>query len=251
MKKILFLIPLLAACTFQIPVDETLLELPAFDKDAVIIEHKGFTLSYDEYNHIPYWVAYELTDDETRGNEERGDRMFSMDPELGRNQAMREDYSGSGWTRGHLAPAADFRWDSEAMDETFYLTNICPQSEKLNAGDWEFLERKVRDWARNYGKVWVVAGPVIGRNIYGTIGKRTDITVPDAFFKAVMAYDGMKYISIAFVMGNDDERYYLRDCAMSVDELEKLTGYDFFASMDDDVEGAAECSWEGSPWGIR
>ena len=251
MKKQLLLIPLLAACTFQVPVDEALLELPAYGSDAIVIEHKGFTLSYDKANHIPFWVAYELTDEETHGDAERGDRMFGMDPDLDRDQAMREDYSGSGWTKGHLAPAADFRWSSEAMDETFYLTNICPQSEKLNAGDWEFLERKVRTWARDYGKVWIVAGPIIGKNSYGTIGKRTEVTVPDAFFKAVMAYDGMKYISVAFVMGNDDERYYLRDCAMSVDDLERLTGYDLFASMDDDIEDIAESSWEGDSWGIR
>ena len=232
-------------------VTDGLMELPAIESDDIILTHKGFTLSYNSSARIPEWVAYELTADETRGEADRDDAMFQMDPSYRSTQAMREDYTGSGWTKGHMACAADFHWDEEAMDETFYLTNICPQSEKLNAGDWEFLERRVRAWARDYGKVWIVAGPIIGNNSYGTIGRRTEVTVPDAFFKAVMAYDGMKYISVAFVMGNDDERYYLRDCAMSVDELEKMTGYDLFASLDDDIEDVAESTWEGAPWGIR
>ena len=239
---------LLAAC--QLPAPETnLLELPQINNGDVIIEHTGYVTSYNPKTRIPVWVAYELTDEETRGDEERTDRKFKMDPLYKGTQAMREDYSNSGWTKGHMAPAADFRWDSDAMDETFYLTNICPQCEELNTGDWEYLERQVRYWARDYGKVWVVTGPIVGDAVEGTIGERS-VTVPDAFFKAVLVWTGFRYSAIAFVMGNDSQRYYLKDCAMSIDSLEDLTGLDFFPALDDETEELTEKDYTLSVWGI-
>lgn len=238
-----------AGCYFQAP--EANIELPAISSTDVILSHKGYVTCYNPETRLPVWVAYELTEDETRGDANRDNSMFQMDPDFSkRNQAMREDYYGSGWTKGHMACAGDFRWDSEAMDETFYLTNICPQNEELNKGDWNFLERQVRRWAREYGRVWVVSGPVIGSGRYGTIGERR-VVVPDAFFKAVMVQDYGKYRSIAFIMGNDDRRYYLYDCSMSVDELEARTGLDFFASLPDDVEEASESRCRPSDWGIK
>ena len=165
-------------------------------------------------------------------------------------QAMREDYWGSGWTRGHMAPAGDFMWDDEAMAETFFFMNICPQREELNNKDWQYLEKQVRAWARKYGKVWVVSGPIVGDNIYGTIGK-DHVIVPDAFYKVVLVHDGRRYQSIAFVMGNDAERYWLQDCALTVDELEKRTGLDFYPALPDDLENDTESRYDFSVWGIR
>ena len=231
-------------------VGGALMEIPASDAGGVLITHKGYTLSYNAAARIPEWVAYELTADETYGDADRDDAMFRMDPSFKKTQAMREDYSGSGWTKGHMACAADFQWDEDAMDETFYLTNICPQDEVLNAGDWNYLEKQTRRWARENGRVWVVSGPIIGDNIYGRIGER-NVVVPDAFFKAVLMEKHGKYHSIAFVMGNDDERYYLYDCSMSVNELEKLTGIDFFPALDDSVEESVESRTEYSVWDIK
>ena len=124
--------------TFSIPRfpgdgdDNALMELPAFDAGDHIIRHDGFILSYDADKKLPKWVAYELTADETEGDAERDEFIFKMDPAYKDVQAMREDYYDSGWTKGHMACAADFKWDSDAMEETFYLTNICPQDEELN-----------------------------------------------------------------------------------------------------------------------
>ena len=205
-----------------VDLSENQLELPAQKASDKIVEYKGFVSSYNTETLIPDWVAYELTADETRGESTRADKNFSMDMNFRGKQAMREDYWGSGWTRGHMAPAADFMWDDDAMSETFYFLNICPQREELNNKDWQYLEKQVRAWARKYGKVWVVSGPIVGDNVYGTIGK-DHVVVPDAFFKAVMVHDGKRYQSIAFVMGNDAERYWLQDCALSIDDLEART----------------------------
>ncbi len=216
------------------------------------VQHGAYVSSYNTSTLIPDWVAYELTAEEAQGRRERDGIEFRMDPDLkGCTQAMREDYSGSGWTKGHLMPAADAAFSSNTMAETFYFTNICPQNEVLNAGDWQYLEKRVRNWARIYGSVWVVTGPIVGENRYGTIGER-NVTVPDSFYKALLVRrkDG-SYSSIAFVMDNDEERYYLKDCAMSVDELERLTGFDFFPSLDDRIEEKVESSVRLSDWGIK
>ena len=210
----------------QLPDDQ--LELPAERPGDRIMTYKGYVSSYNPETLIPDWVAYELTEEETHGDATRADKDFSMDMNYRGKQAMREDYWGSGWTRGHMAPAGDFMWDDEAMSETFFFMNICPQREELNNKDWQYLEKQVRAWARKYGKVWVVSGPIV-----------------------LLVHDGKRYQSIAFVMGNDAERYWLQDCALTVDELEKRTGLDFYPALPDDIENDTESRYDFSVWGIR
>ena len=229
-----------------------LMEIPALTTGGRIVQHGAFVTSYNTETLIPDWVAYELTAEETEGDRSREGIEFRMDPDLkGVTQAMREDYAGSGWTKGHLMPAADAAFSSSTMSETFYFTNICPQDETLNAGDWQYLEKKVRQWANRYGSVWVVTGPIVGENRYGTIGDR-DVVVPDSFYKALLIRKpNGSYSAIAFVMDNDDERYYLRDCFMSINDLESLTGFDFFPALDDKVEEKVESTVRLSDWGIK
>ncbi len=234
----------------QEPAVDGLMELPATDDSDIILTHTGFVISYNPDDLLPEWVAYELTAEETHGEATRDESVFKMDPSYGSTQAMREDYYDSGWTRGHMACAADFQWDEDAMNDTFYLTNICPQDEELNAGDWNYLEKQVRRWARDFGKVWVVTGPIIGSNKYGTIGDR-GVTVPDSFFKAVLTEKNGKYRSIAFIMDNDDKRYWLDECAVTVNGLEAMLGMDFFPLLPDDVEEEVESQLRLRDWGIR
>lgn len=230
-------------------VQGQVLELPAVNEGDRIVTYTGYTSSYNTGTLIPDWVAYELTAEETRGEVDRDEMKFSMDLNFKGRQARREDYANSGWTKGHMAPAKDFMWDEDAMEETFYFLNICPQRKELNAGDWNYLEKQVRRWAREFGKVWVVSGPIVGDNIHGTIGE-DKVVVPDAFFKAVLAPSGKGYQAIAFVMDNDTNRYYLEKAAMSVDDLERLTGIDFYPALPDEVENAVEDGFNLAFWGI-
>lgn len=229
-----------------------LMEIPALTSGGRIVQHGAYVSSYNTETLIPDWVAYELTAEETGGDRKREGIEFRMDPDLkGVTQAMREDYAGSGWTKGHLMPAADAAFSTSTMGETFYFTNICPQNETLNAGDWQYLEKKVRQWANRYGSIWVVTGPIVGENRYGTIGDR-DVVVPDSFYKALLIRKkNGSYSAIAFVMDNDDERYFLKDCAMSIDDLETLTDFDFFPALDDAVEAKVEKTVRLSDWGIK
>lgn len=219
--------------------------LPALSQSDVLIEYRGYVVSYNEKYLIPDWVAYELSASETAGSNSREGKNFRQDPLLRRRQAEDSDYRNSGWSRGHMAPAGDFKWSNEAMDETFYFTNCCPQNQALNAGQWSTLEKKVRKWAEKYGNITVVTGPLVGENVYGTIG-RNKVVVPDAFFKVILAGDQ----SIAFVMYNRPENENLQRCAMTVDKLEELSGIDFFAGLDNQFEDRIESTVSLRYWGL-
>ena len=149
-----------------------------------IITHIGYTVSYNSDWKIPNWVAYELTKAEVEGVEPRGNN-FMPDPNVPYNKtATTNDYRNSGWDRGHMAPAGDMKWSEQAMKESFYLSNICPQNRNLNAGIWKTLEEQVRDLAVQKGNLYVVCGPVVSEQPE-TIGDNK-VTIPDAFFKVLL-----------------------------------------------------------------
>ena len=218
------------------------LEIPFMpgDDNSVVIEHMGYTVSYNSRFRIPNWVAYELMDSELYGDFERAEK-FVPDPSFKGRQAYDTDYRGSGWDRGHMAPSGDMKWSSQVMKECFYLTNVCPQDHNLNAGLWNDLEKQVRREARYYKRVYVVTGPVVGRGIYGTVGENK-VQIPDGFFKALMApqKNGKGYVSIGFYFPNKSLRGGLADYAMTVDKLEEMIGMDLFYSLDTDLQDAAE-----------
>lgn len=211
-----------------------------------IIEHEGFRISYNSNRCIPNWVAYELKKSETYGDVERTD-YFDIDPTISGPQAKFGDYSHTGYDRGHMAPAGDMKWSKEAMDACFYLTNICPQNHALNKGDWNDLEIKCRQWARKYGKAWIVTGPIITSKTPKTIGSH-HVVVPDAFFKAVLVPNGSGYEAIAFVMDNAPGDGDIMNDVVSIDDLENLTGIDFFYALPDEVENEVEDAYKLSVW---
>ena len=217
----------------------------AQDKEYPIITYSAYEVMYNPEYKIPRWVRYELLASETDGVWSRKGLKFTPDPSVSFPQAEDYDYRGSGWSRGHMAPAADFKWSSTAMIESFYFTNCCPQNLELNSGQWSTLEKKVRDWANRYGSLTVYTGPIVLDNAYGTIGYNK-VVVPDAFFKAILAGEQ----SIAFVMYNHNNNENLQKCAMSVDDLEALTGIDFFAELDDDFENRVEATYNLRNWSL-
>ncbi len=229
-------------------VEGECLACPAIGEGEHVIQYLAFVSSYNHTTLVPDWVAYELAADEVDG-EYTSSSNFSRDPNLQGRQASREDYSHSGWDRGHMVPKADLKWSEQAWWESHYFTNICPQNRKLNGGPWQKLERQVRKWAQYFGKVYVVVGPIFTDNAYGTIGEAS-VHVPDAFFKALLVPDGDSYASIAFVMGNDSRSYTLPKSAMSVDDLELLLGRDLFPALDDAVEEKIEASYDPMVWGL-
>ena len=217
------------------------LEIPAYGTEEHIIEYNGFTVSYNHTTLVPDWVAYELTAEELEVKYDSRSSNFSRDPNLRGKQASREDYSHSGWDKGHMAPKADLRWSEQSYWQSHYFTNICPQDHKLNGGDWNTLEKTVRHWAKKYGRVWVVCGPVFDSCRYGTIGQAR-VHVPDAFFKALLIHDRNGYHAVAYVMPNEGKHHSLRHYICSVDQLEELIGRDLFPALEDETEALVEAS---------
>lgn len=216
------------------------MEIPLMDakKQGQIIQRTGYTLSYDAKNKTPQWVAWELTKAETKGNEERTND-FQPDPDVIGAKVITYDYSGSGYDRGHMAPAGDMKWNRKAMQESFYMSNICPQNHNLNTEDWNDLEMKSREWARRYGKVYIVCGPIYN-------GKRTEyigshrVKVPDAFFKVILINETDKQCALGFLFENESGERPLKEYLVSVDSIEKITGLDFFSALPDDIENTVE-----------
>ena len=215
------------------------------EKEYPTISYAGYEVMYNPKYKIPKWVKYELMSTETDGPYSRKGLNFCQDPSANLPQADDYDYKNSGWSKGHMAPAADFKWSRQAMIETFYYTNCCPQNQSLNSGQWNTLEKKVREWANRYGCVTVVTGPLVWNNEYGAIGNNK-VVVPDAFFKAIFA-GGQ---TIAFVMYNHNNNENMQKCAMSVDDLETISGIDFFSELDDDLEADIESTYNLKNWGL-
>ena len=177
---------------------------PKIEKGEIIIKHLGHTISYNPETVQPNWVAYELRDTDIEGDAQRP-RGFSPDPSpllSGYDLAEHWHYTNSGWGRGHMAPAGDFKYNQAAMNDTFYTTNICPMDMSFNNGIWKRLEEKCRRLATEYGHVYIVTGPVIGSNKNGKVGE-SDILVPDAFFKVVLVPYEDSYLAVGFYMPND------------------------------------------------
>lgn len=233
------------------PALEEMMELPAFDATQHIIVHKAYVVNYNSDNYIPNWVAYELTYAETYGDIKRKTN-FNADPELSADEAAQWwDYRRSGYDRGHMAPAGDMKWDDVAMTESFYLTNVCPQDSALNHGLWNDLENKARKWARRDSCLYIVCGPVFYSNqTVQHIGTERHIAVPHGFFKVFLRQHKGEWQAIGFLFKNEQERNELRDHAVSVDEIEKLTGYDFFHLLDDETENRIEADLNPDLWGV-
>lgn len=222
------------------------------DSESEIIEHMGYTLSYNNDLRVPNWVAYELLESEVITAYRSREDEFTPDPLVKGRQAYDRDYVGSGYDRGHMAPAADMRWSSQTMKECFYLSNVCPQNHNLNSGAWNDLEKQVRYEARYYKSVWVVCGPMFDFNNPKRIG-RNNVAVPDSFFKALLARrkDG-SYASIGFIFPNKACERNLTHYAMTVDELESKLGMDLFYNLDDRAQDRAEAEMDPyGDWRIR
>jgi endonuclease G len=227
------------------------IEIPTKIKNRTeqIITHIGYTVSYNSDWKIPNWVAYELTKEEAEGTVPRA-TAFVPDPKVPYGKSAETyDYSNSGWDRGHMAPAGDMKWSVDAMKESFYLSNICPQNKNLNSGIWNDLEVQVRELARQKGKIYVVCGPIVSKNPK-TIGTNK-VAIPDAFFKALLQNDNEEWCAIAFMFANVSGRKPLASYAMSVEDLQAITDIDFFPSLPDSIEQMVESKVDFTKWNIK
>jgi endonuclease G len=221
-------------------------EQPADVDGQILLKRMGYTVSYNPQTREPNWVAWYLSADRLDGDASRSGVEFTEDESVPEPRATTWDYYRSRYDRGHQCPAGDNKWNQEAMEQSFLLTNICPQNPKLNKYEWNRLESQCRDWAREYGSVYVACGPIFSAESKKTIGEHK-VKVPTAFFKVILCTSGTNK-AIGFIYQNIGDKQDYRQCVHSVDEIEALTGYDFFPKLDDATEKKVEAEANIDDW---
>lgn len=226
--------------TSEIAVTDSL-EIVVMPQDVAseFVRYPGFVLSFNPLHKVPNYVAWTLTREEAKGGEvgKRTDN-FAPDPNVPGCPTL-DDYRGSGYDRGHMAPAGDMKWSIDAMNACFYLTNMTPQAHNLNQGAWRTLEEKCREWAKRDSLVVIVCGPVLTDPGLKTIGE-SKVTVPERFFKVVLAPTLTPPQGIGFIMNNGKVEGGMQAAAVSIDSVEAVTGFDFFSVLPDDIERSVE-----------
>lgn len=192
-------------------------------------------------------MAWELTPEKLIERESRTDK-FLPDPDLPESQAVTtDDYKRSGMDRGHMCPAGDNRWHWKAMQESFYMTNICPQNHNLNRGDWKELEEACRLWAKKKGKSMLSAA--LSSTAKSTaLSEKTQDHRTRSIFKVILCTNSNPPKAIGFIYKNTSGNHPLDTYVNSVDEVERITGIDFFPALPDNVEKQVEAAYNLDLW---
>lgn len=222
--------------------------LPRGGTGGEIVTHTAYTLSYNDNHEVANWVAYALRPEHLKDCVGRANNFY-VDPDLRAGSATRDDYYRSGFDRGHLAPAGDMKWSREVMKESFYLSNVTPQTPSMNRGRWVKLEALVRAWAKNSSETVIVTGPILSNDL-PQIGP-SRVSVPEYHFKAIMVTNGSKREAIAFLMPKQPTFSDLKAYAISVRELELLTGLDLFPHLAQREQDRMEKDISWDAWNFK
>ena len=210
---------------------------PAAKDEGALVTHYAYRLEYAEAHEQARWVAYLLTRDHASNDTVERKDHFRKDPLVKTGSAATTDYK-SPYDRGHLAPANDMAWEFQAMDESFFMSNMSPQLDKFNRGAWKTMEARVHNWAIEYDSLYIITGPCLEGTLTQTIGKN-NVTVPKYYYKVVL--DLKRNQAIGIWMANEAvDSKNLKQYATSVREIEQKTGIDFFPALPDDIEEALE-----------
>jgi len=218
-----------------------------------ILRNHGFILGYSDLRGNPLWVEYALTPETNMPALKRPHRFETDWRSI--NRVSHDSYQNSGYDRGHLAPnyAISHLYGRAGQADSFLMTNVTPQKAKLNQQLWQHLEEtEIKQFAKNFGKVWVVAGPVFS----GTVERLSSdwmVEIPDAFFKIYIteATPGNPPIALAFIVPQTVNGHEpLAQFLTSIDNIEAQTGIDFFAELDDRIEAHLEAAIEPLPWNL-
>lgn len=211
-----------------------------------LMHYEGFTLSYSEAYELPTWVGYTLTAEHAQqytGQELDG--KYVEDPNIITGSTTRKDYKKSGFVIAQFAPSENFLYSEKALAETYYMSNTAGQKLAFHKYQWKNLEKLIREWAKQAGLVYVVTGPILGKPPFTHIGKNS-VVVPDRFYKLVIDIDGGK--GIGFVFRNGISSNPIKNFAVSIDEIEELTGIDFFPELSEELQEKLEKEADISKW---
>ena len=218
--------------------------VPFFEGGELII-HDHFQLSYVERFEQAAWVAYTLDKDHLTGDM-RKRPYYIVDPMVSTGSADWRNFKGSGYDRGHLCPAGDRKFSESAYNQTFYTSNISPQDRQFNAGIWNELEQQVRRWARKYGRLHIITGGVLAKGL-DTIGNE-HVAVPESYYKVVIREEGVDIRVLGFLIPNAETDLQPEAFLISLDDLEALTGLDFFPELPEQAQQSVESTVDSRPW---
>jgi len=232
---------------------------PKYAEDVQVVKHAALTLGYSEKHEQAAWVQHIVIPEVEFANVSRTND-FRIDSLVTTGSSQEEDYflkkiaadgtmeyDGFGYDRGHLAPSADFRWSQKALSESYFYSNMSPQKPEFNRERWAELESWIRTYVIDFNEfVYVVTGPVLKDGLKQQGGNQ--VSIPEQFYKIVLDLDGDEKKAIAFLMPNDHCAYPVSGYVTSVDEIEKLTGLDFFSSLDDAEENRMEAMSTMEGW---
>ena len=222
--------------------------LPEENESSDIIQHLAITIGYSEYHELPRWVAYALRKEHLQDCADRSNN-FRIDPTVRTGSASPEDYQSSGYDRGHIAPAGDMKWSAQAMKESFYMSNITPQTPGMNRGRWANLELLARAWAKEGDETIIVSGPVL-RDDLERIGE-TGVSVPTEHYKVLLRTHAGRRSAIAFLMTQNPQSEDLRTYALPVSKIEERTGLNFFPHLTKTEQHRIERVVDWSQWNFK
>ncbi|MBO5900555.1 MAG: DNA/RNA non-specific endonuclease, partial [Lentisphaeria bacterium] len=150
----------------------------------LLLHKQGFSLGYSHTYRQALWVSYTLTAEHLQAPQQKRRDKFKADPEIKRNAVRPRDYTGTGFDKGHLAPAADMTYSMQSMNSSFLMSNISPQYPGCNRGIWKRLETQVRKWALKEKKIRIITGPVFSGS--PAVAGKANIPVPVAFYKVIL-----------------------------------------------------------------
>ena len=242
-------------------IQERLNELgyPETDDRIQVVKHTAMTIGYSEPDEQAAWVQHIVIPEVEHANVSRTND-FRIDSLVETGSSQEEDYflkrvtedgemeyDGFGYDRGHLAPSADFRWSQKALSESYFYSNMSPQKPEFNRERWAELEAWIRTYVIDFKEsVYVVTGPVLkdGLKQQGI----NQVSIPEQYYKIVLDLDGEEHQAIGFLMPNEHCAYPVAGYVSSVDEIENLTGLDFFSSLEDVEEAELEAMKTVDGW---
>jgi endonuclease G, mitochondrial len=219
--------------------------VPKCKTNLQVVGHDAYTLGYSEKHEQAAWVCYVLSKSECTGDEERSGSFFE-DKSVKTGSACNADYAGSGYDRGHLAPAGDMSFSATAMKESFFYSNMSPQVPQFNRGVWKKLETQVREWGTLYGNCLVITGPVL-KDSLKTIGTN-GVAIPEMYYKIVVNANASPPQAIGFLLRNEGSTQPLTNFVVTIDSIETVTGIDFFSTIAAPCQQKLESRVSGSHW---
>jgi endonuclease G, mitochondrial len=222
-------------------------ELPVASSREQTVKHTLFTLAYSEGYELSSWVAYQLTPEMAKATATFKDK-FAEDPLVITGSASPKDYKDAGFIMGQLVPPEDMLISPKAVEETFLMSNVVPQKPAFNKYVWKTVQNLIREWAKEGNTLYITTGPVLADAPFGSFGSNK-VSIVNRFYIAVLDVTGER--AIGFIFRNNASSGTPKSFAVSIDDLEKTTGIDFFPSLPDDLENKVESSKDFTKWNFN